>query len=138
MLTPFVPALLVVVLDLAVLGPFDVLLEDRVEADDAAVERLVELEVLLLRDPPCPQRGPRRGEAAHVCEPCTCCLISVQGFDKCGVTCLSSFAAFEAAWYQPSFFDGCLVVRKPDMVETCRTASFHDLLREEIRLKCCS
>ena len=49
MLTPFVPALLVVAFDLAVLGPFDVLLEDRVEADDAAVERLVELEVLLLR-----------------------------------------------------------------------------------------
>ena len=50
---------------------FDVLLGDRVEADDAAVEGLVKLKVFLLRTPPCPQRRSRRGEASNVCKPCT-------------------------------------------------------------------
>ena len=53
--------------------------------------------------------------------------ILVHGVDK------SSYVSFEAAWYQPSF-DGCLGLRKPDMVELFRTALFDDFLREEIRL----
>ena len=30
---------------------------------------------------------------------------------------LSSFVSFEAAWHQPSSFEGCLVLRKPGIVE---------------------
>ena len=41
---------------------FGVLFRDRVEADDAAVEGLVELQVLPLRFNPCAQRGSRRAE----------------------------------------------------------------------------
>ena len=41
---------------------FDVLLGDRVEADDVAVQRLVDIEVLILRVLHV-QRGARRGEA---------------------------------------------------------------------------
>ena len=34
---------------------------------------------------------------------------------------LSSFVSFEAAWHQPSSFEGCLVLRKPGIVDVfCR------------------
>ena len=57
-----------------------------------------------------------------------------KGLNERAVKCFSSFVSFEAAWYQPSFFGGCLVLRKPDMVELFRIACFEDLLRDGIRL----
>ena len=57
----------------------------------------------------------------------------VQGVDICKVNCFSTLVTFEAAWYQPIFV-GCLVLRKPDMVELFQNANFENLLREEIRL----
>ena len=78
----------------------DVLLEDRVQADDVAVEGLVELEVLMLR-------------ALHVhnidrvmvrfsrCFQALVLVITVLVYevDKRKVNCLSSSVTFEAAWY---------------------------------------
>ena len=56
-----------------------------------------------------------------------CKLVLVVGglvlvVDKRIVNCSSSFVTFEAAWYQPSLFDGCLVLRNPDIEELFRKA----------------
>ena len=100
----------------------------------AAVERSVEFEVILLR-------------ALHIHNvDCVVVRLSVSfslvlfvkvlvhGLDKRTENCLSSCVPFEAARYQPFFFDGCFVLRKPCMMELLRTAWFEDLLREENRL----
>ena len=60
--------------------------------------------------------------------------ILVHWVDKLRVNCLSSCVTFEAAKCKPSLFDGCLVLRKPDVVELFRIALFADFLRNEIRL----
>ena len=52
---------------------------------------------------------------------CPGTVVVVHGIDKRTVNCLLSLVAFEAAWHQPSLSDGCLVLRKPDVVEFFRT-----------------
>ena len=103
---------------------FDLLFGDRVEA---TVEGMVELEVLHLRTIHVHQRGSRGGEALKVGKPCTCCQGSCRK-----ANCTSSVVASLASWYQPSLFDGCSELRKPDMVELIRSATFDAFLREEI------
>ena len=56
--------------------------------------------------------------------------VLVLGVDQRKVTCLSSFVTFEAAWHQPSLFDGCLVLRKPIVVVLFRKA-FSKIFREK-------
>ena len=46
---------------------------DRAEADDAAVEGLVELKVILLLSLHVHPSRSGRSEASYVCTPCTCC-----------------------------------------------------------------
>ena len=43
--------------------------------------------------------------------------VLVHGVDKREVNCLSTVVLFQAAWYEPSFFDGCSVLLEPDMGE---------------------
>ena len=81
------------------------ILGERADADDAAVEGLVELEVLLLR-------------ALHV-HSVDHVVLKLQMFvrlvllvkSSVHANCLSSLAAFGAAWYHSSMCDGCLVHR---------------------------
>ena len=43
--------------------------------------------------------------------------VLVHGVDKREANCMSSNVAFEAAWCEPSLFDGCLAVCKSIVVE---------------------
>ena len=108
---------------------------DRVGADDdAAIEGLVELEVLRLRS----FHVHHVDRVEVILEMCLCIVLFVgfllHGVGMCKVNCLSSFVAFEAAWYEPTLFHGFLVLRKPDMVELFHSAFFEDFLRKEVRL----
>ena len=86
----------------------DILLGNRVEADDAAVEGLVELEVLLLRTLHV-QNVDRVVVRLQTCVRLVLLVrVLVHGVDMRKENCLSSFVCFANAWYKPSMFDGRL------------------------------
>ena len=58
----------------------------------------------------------------------------VHKIDKRKVSCLSSFVPVEAAWYEPSLFDGRLVLRKPNNGPALSQCRF---LMVRLNLSCC-
>ena len=107
----------------------DFLLGDRVEADNAAIEGVVELEVLFLRNLHV-HNVDRVVVMLHMSVSFVLLVwICVQEVDRRQVNCLSSSVSFEAVWCEPSFFDGCFVLGRPDVVELFRMAWSQYLLR---------
>ena len=75
----------------------DVLLGDRVETDNAALERLIELDVLLLRAFHVHNVCRVVVRLKHICKHCTSCVVFVQGVDERQVNYMSIFVLIEAA-----------------------------------------
>ena len=100
-----------------------VVLADRVETDNAAIERSVELEILLLRafHVHNVDRVVLRHKKVFV-SLVLYVLVFVQGADKRDVRWLWTFVMIEAAWYKPSLFDGFFFICAVDMLELFRTA----------------
>ena len=115
---------------------FDVHLGDRVEADDAVVEGLVELEFFPLSTlhVHSVDRVVVRPKVFVGIVPFLLSFFFVQEADERKVNCVSFFVTVEDSWYQPSFYDCCLELRRRDMVELFRMVFFVDVLRQKVRL----